>query len=151
MKPWAKLHDRCTECGTNERKHKGRGLCTLCHWKERYRTNPEFAAQVKQRASADLFNRYEERCAAIAAWRQANPEKVHAYQAKYRAQQRALTGVGHSAKWTPGKAVALDDLRIFGEVASKAYKVDKEWVVDLRLEGGDVIEAVPTKTVRRVA
>lgn len=150
-KPWAKLHDSCIRCGTSEHKHKGHGLCTLCHWKNQYATNPAFAEQVKERARRGLFNRYDERATAIALWKKQDPARERRYKAKYRAKKRLETGVGHSARWTPGKAIALDDLRLYGSVASAAYRCDGEWVVDLRLESGSLLEGVPTGRVRRVA
>jgi len=29
-KGWSHEHTECVQCGSNERKHRGRGLCTLC-------------------------------------------------------------------------------------------------------------------------
>lgn len=31
---WTAKHDRCIECGTNERPHGGRGLCKRCHLRQ---------------------------------------------------------------------------------------------------------------------
>lgn len=28
---WSHKYDKCIECGTTERKHQGKGLCTACH------------------------------------------------------------------------------------------------------------------------
>ena len=33
---WSTHHDKCTECGTVEHKHVGKGLCTVCYRKFRY-------------------------------------------------------------------------------------------------------------------
>ena len=32
---WSKKHDKCRKCGTAERKHYSRGLCTLCYFRAR--------------------------------------------------------------------------------------------------------------------
>ena len=31
---WAKEYGKCRSCGSTERPHRARGLCTSCYWKE---------------------------------------------------------------------------------------------------------------------
>jgi hypothetical protein len=38
MKHWAKEYDSCTICGTTEKRHKGKGKCTACYYRE-YKRN----------------------------------------------------------------------------------------------------------------
>jgi len=40
MKHWAKDHDSCIKCGTTDRPHKGRGLCTTCYYRQYERKTP---------------------------------------------------------------------------------------------------------------
>lgn len=34
---WTRKHACCVRCGTTERKHSGRGLCTRCYWHDTHR------------------------------------------------------------------------------------------------------------------
>ena len=37
---WAHKYEKCIKCGTRERKHRGRGLCTLCYSREYEQIRP---------------------------------------------------------------------------------------------------------------
>lgn len=49
---WSRKYSQCQECGTAERRHVAKGLCTQCYERYKYRNNPEGA---KKRAK----ERYE--------------------------------------------------------------------------------------------
>lgn len=41
---WAREHDRCVDCGTTEREHRTKGLCTRCYSRLRSRLRPRKGA-----------------------------------------------------------------------------------------------------------
>lgn len=52
---WSVNYSCCIECGTTERKHRGKGLCTRCYNNAKYRKNPE--PQKAQRKEYYRLNR----------------------------------------------------------------------------------------------
>jgi len=38
---WSRKYERCQECGTDERKHYGKGLCYRCYNRRKYQEDPE--------------------------------------------------------------------------------------------------------------
>lgn len=50
---WATLYDKCTRCGTTERKHYGNGLCRKCHQE----TNKGYKLSVLKYRSSDKWKK----------------------------------------------------------------------------------------------
>ncbi len=46
---WSRSHLACIQCGTMETPHKGRGLCDLCHSRQR---NRDWSAHYRRRKEA---------------------------------------------------------------------------------------------------
>jgi len=44
MKHWARDYDECTTCGSTDRKHLARGLCTTCYYQQ-YKRKPAVRAE----------------------------------------------------------------------------------------------------------
>jgi hypothetical protein len=51
---WALKHEKCKICGTQERRHLGRGLCEICYWKD-------VENKFKPALEKDRKNRYKNR------------------------------------------------------------------------------------------
>lgn len=147
---WSKQYDRCQnpDCKTPHAKHKGNGLCTNCHWKNRYHTKPGFQARVRDSAKKAYMDDPDRVIDRNRGWRAANRAVANAYGAKYKSKVRALTGKSHSCKWKIGAAVRVKNLSLTGVLASNCKKLHGERVFDVRLPDGAVMEEVPMKALK---
>jgi hypothetical protein len=154
MNRWAKDWDACQgpDCTTPDSPHKGRGLCRNCHWKARYREDPKFMERVKRNAKAHFLRNADEATARIGEWRAENQGKCLAYRATYRTKVKKLTGHSHSYKWKPGTHVRFKALLpgTLAVVCKGSRRLFGEYVIDVRLPSGSVMEEVPTTVFDRL-
>jgi hypothetical protein len=73
---WSRKHERCINCGTTSKKHKGRGLCCRCWLKDWVRKNPERRKEHKQREYKKNFKRYQKNAK---LYQQRNIERLKRY------------------------------------------------------------------------
>lgn len=72
---WAKLFDRCIDCGRDTVKHKAYGRCVTCHRKFRYKTDPVFRAKKKAIGKRWWLNHYETELEKAHRWQKNNKER----------------------------------------------------------------------------
>jgi hypothetical protein len=143
---WSKCFDQCQACGTTEVRHKGRGLCVRCHWKDRYASDPKFRERVKRNAKNAYLRDPDKEIERVRQFRISNPERVKAWQSKYRKQITDLTGRSHSYPYRIGTAVGWKTLT--GLICSRVKKIDGEPTVDVLLPDGSICEEMPIKALQ---
>lgn len=151
-KPWSKLYDRCQnpDCTTPHSAHKGRGLCKCCHWKARYRTNPDFREAVKRKAKLAFMRGGRKASDRNAGWRRDNQELCKLYRKRYRDRVKAATGHSFCYRWKIGTTASIKNLGITGLIASQVAMLDDEKVVDILLRGNTIMEGVPLRSLTTI-
>ena len=100
---WSRSHEQCIACGTTELKHKGHGLCSKCHWANRYATNEKFRNLVRERAKKSYMANQERTQQRVKEYHANHPEKVREWKQRNRDKVKRLTGASHSAKYRKGQ------------------------------------------------
>lgn len=109
-------------------------------WKQKYRSNPEFNARVKATAKRSYFRR-DHAYDLVCAWKSRNRAKVSAYQRRYRTRLKEARGVGHSAKFYPGRECHVFANKSWqrSEIVSRAFRRGP-WHVTVRLPWGECVD-----------
>lgn len=141
------LASGCSVCGSQVL---CKGLCSRHYarsrkesvnakWRERYASDPEFRARhLRSNKLTAIRNDFS---ASQRSWREANPIRCKATQARYRSRVKAVRGVYECAKWYRGRSVevfANGSWRL-ATIAAPAFQRGS-WFVAVKLPWGEVVE-----------
>lgn len=78
LNKWSKKHDKCIVCGTDKRKHAGKGICNKCYFVGKYKEKNIENVKKWQKNNPEKVKAKNKR------WRRENPGKIRDIQRKYR-------------------------------------------------------------------